>query len=180
FFAACARYLLMPMMLSFRMNGKKACSSNDLWAITSAIWCLVTPLSMANAAEVANQSIPAPAGGTQADDPYLWLEDVTGDRALTWVRAQNALSTKELEAAPDFEPMRKRLLSILDSRERIPYVSKHGAWCYNFWRDEKNVRGLWRRTSLEEFKKAQPAWEVVLDVDKLATEEKENWVWKGY
>ena len=97
-----------------------------------------------------------------------------------WVRAQNALSTKELEASPDFEPIRKRLLSILDSRERIPYVSKHGAWCYNFWRDEKNVRGLWRRTSLEEFKKAQPAWEVVLDVDKLAAEEKENWVWKGY
>ncbi len=168
------------MMLSFSKNGNKVCSSNALCAIASAIWYLVTPLSMATAAEVANQSVPAPEGGTPADDPYLWLEDVTGERALTWVRAQNTLSTKELEAAPDFEPIRKRLLSILDSRERIPYVSKHGAWCYNFWRDEKNVRGLWRRTSLEEFKKAQPAWEVVLDVDKLAAEEKENWVWKGY
>ena len=69
--------------------------------------------------------------------------------------------------------------SILDSKERIPYVSKHGAWCYNFWRDEKNVRGLWRRTSLAEFKKPQPAWEIVLDLDKLAAAEKENWVWKG-
>jgi prolyl oligopeptidase len=135
---------------------------------------------MAAAAEIASQSIPAPAALSQADDPYLWLEDVTGERALAWVRAQNALSTKELEASPDFDPIRKRLLSILDSKERIPYVSKHGAWCYNFWRDEKNVRGLWRRTTLEEFKKPQPAWAIVLDVDKLATAENENWVWKGY
>ncbi len=121
------------------------------------------------------------AAGVPAEvaDPYLWLEDVTGERALEWVRAQNALSTKELEASPNFEPIRKRLLSILDSKERIPYVSKHGAWCYNFWRDDKNVRGLWRRTSLAEFKKPQPAWETVLDLDQLAAAEKENWVWKG-
>ena len=122
----------------------------------------------------------APAALSQPDDPYLWLEDVTGERSLAWVRAQNALSTKELEASPDFEPIRKRLLAILDSRERIPYVSKHGPWCYNFWRDETHVRGLWRRTSLAEFKKPQPAWETVLDLDKLAAAEHENWVWKGY
>jgi prolyl oligopeptidase len=167
------------MMLSFIEDWNKATSNNVLCAAASAIWCLAAPLSVAAAAEVANQPVPAPEVISQADDPYLWLEDVTGERALTWARAQNALSTKELEASPDFEPLRKRLLSILDSRERIPYVSKHGAWCYNFWRDEKNVRGLWRRTSLEEFKKTKPAWEVVLDVDKLAAEEKENWVWKG-
>ena len=81
---------------------------------------------------------------------------------------------------PDFEPTRKRILDILDSKEKIPYVSKHGAWYYNFWRDEKSVRGLWRRTTLAEFKKAQPAWETVLDLDQLARDEKENWVWKGY
>ncbi len=126
------------------------------------------------------QPPPASEAVSLADDPYLWLEDVTSERALTWVRSQNAISTKELEASPDFAPTRKRLLAILDSKERIPFVSKHGAWCYNFWRDEKNVRGLWRRTSLEEYKKPQPTWEVVLDVDKLAAEEKENWVWKGY
>jgi prolyl oligopeptidase len=168
------------MMLSFIENWNQAHSNTILCTTATTIWYLAAPLSMAAAAEVANQSIPAPEALSQADDPYLWLEDVTGERALTWARAQNALSTKELEASPDFEPIRKRLLSILDSKERIPYVSKHGAWCYNFWRDEKNVRGLWRRASLDEFKKPQPAWEVVLDVDKLAAEEKENWVWKGY
>ena len=136
-------------------------------------------MGAASKSEVTPQPAAAPAAHAPADDPYLWLEDVTGERALAWVKAQNAQSTKELEAAPDFEPIRKRLLAILDSKERIPYVSKHGAWCYNFWRDEKNVRGIWRRTSLAEFKKPQPAWETVLDLDQLATAENENWVWKG-
>jgi prolyl oligopeptidase len=120
------------------------------------------------------------AGVAASEDPYLWLEDVSGEKALNWVRQQNATSQKELESLPDFEPMQKRLLDILDSKEKIPYVSKHGAWYYNFWRDEKYVRGLWRRTTLAEFKKAQPAWETVLDLDQLASDEKENWVWKGY
>ena len=121
-----------------------------------------------------------PATAPVPDDPYLWLEDVTSDRALAWVREQNAQSTKELEGAPEFEPVRARLLSILDSKERIPYIAKHGAYCYNFWRDSAHVRGLWRRTSLEEFKKPEPAWETVLDLDLLAEAEKENWVWKAY
>ncbi|MBM3844434.1 MAG: hypothetical protein FJ397_14435, partial [Verrucomicrobia bacterium] len=41
---------------------------------------------------------PAP----QPDDPHLWLEEVQGDRALTWVRERNAQSLGELEAAPEF------------------------------------------------------------------------------
>jgi len=113
-------------------------------------------------------------------DPYLWLEDVTASNALTWVREQNAVSTNELESAPEFENIRTRLLSIMDSKERIPYVAKHGAWYYNFWRDQTNPRGLWRRTSLQEYRKPQPAWETVLDLDQLSTTEKQNWVWKGY
>ena len=115
-----------------------------------------------------------------AEDPYLWLEDVTAEKSLTWVRQQNAISTNELETMAGFEPLRKRLLSILDSKEKIPYVAKHGKYYYNFWRDEKSVRGVWRRTTLEEYKKPQPAWETVIDVDELSTAEKENWVWKGY
>jgi len=75
------------------------------------------------------------------NDPYLWLEDVSGKKALDWVRKINAESTKQLEASPDFEPLRKRLLAILESKEQIPYVSKHGKLYYNFWRDDKHVRG---------------------------------------
>ncbi len=130
----------------------------------------------ARAAETDSSSQPA---SESPEDPFLWLENVTGDRALDWVRQQNAVSTRELEASPDFDPIRRRLLAIMDSKEKIPYVSKHGRYCYNFWRDEKNVRGLWRRTTLEEYKKPNPTWETVLDLDKLAEAEKENWVWKG-
>ncbi len=119
------------------------------------------------------------AAGATADDPYLWLENVDGEQALDWVRASNAVSQKELEAAPDFQAIHQRLLKILDSNARIPFVSKIGAHYYNFWRDAKQVRGIWRRTTLAEYRKAEPAWETVLDLDALAAAEKENWVWKG-
>ncbi len=52
-------------------------------------------------------------------------------------------------------------------------MRKHGKFYYNYWRDDKNVRGVWRRTTLEEYKKEKPNWEVVLDLDKLAAGEKE-------
>ncbi len=120
----------------------------------------------------------ASVSDSSSDDPYLWLENVTDEKALAWVREQNAVSTRELEAQPDFAKIRERMLSILNSKERIPAVTKHGKFLYNFWRDEKNVRGLWRRTTLEEYKKPHPKWETVLDLDQLAAAEKENWVWK--
>jgi prolyl oligopeptidase PreP (S9A serine peptidase family) len=69
-------------------------------------------------------------------------------------------------------------LSILNSKDRIPAVAKHGKFLYNFWRDEKNVRGLWRRTTLDEYRKPEPKWETVIDLDQLGAAEKENWVWK--
>ncbi len=113
------------------------------------------------------------------DDPYLWLEDVGGERALTWVREQNAVSTSALEAASGFDSLSRRLLSIYESNERIPSVGKHGKNYYNFWRDDRHVRGVWRRTTLAEYRKAEPAWETMIDLDQLAASEKENWVWKS-
>jgi prolyl oligopeptidase len=112
-------------------------------------------------------------------DPYQWLEDVDGARPLEWVRAQNAVSQRELEASPDFAVLHDRLLAIYDSRERIPYVEKHGDFYYNFWQDAQHVRGIWRRTSPAEYRKSDPAWEAVLDLDALAAKENEKWVWKG-
>ncbi|MCE2989381.1 MAG: prolyl oligopeptidase family serine peptidase [Burkholderiales bacterium] len=113
------------------------------------------------------------------EDPYLWLEEVMGEKSISWVKEQNAKSQKELEARPEFAPIRDRLLAIVNSRERIPGVQKRGEWYYNFWQDAKNIRGVWRRTTLEEYRKAAPNWEVVLDLDQLARDEKENWVWRG-
>ncbi len=113
------------------------------------------------------------------DDPFLWLEEVTGERALDWVRARNAESARVLEAVPGFAEDRDVIRKILDDRAQIPYVSRRGAHLYNFWRDGSNPRGLWRRTSLDDYRKPQPSWDVLLDLDRLARDERENWVWSG-
>jgi len=112
-------------------------------------------------------------------DPYLWLEDVLGERALAWVRERNAETEALLQAQPRFAQTRQAVLEVLDSREQIPHVARRGDYFYNFWRDADNPRGLWRRTSLAEYRQAAPAWEVVLDLDELARAEGENWVWAG-
>ncbi|GAB4038702.1 MAG: prolyl oligopeptidase family serine peptidase [Rubrivivax sp.] len=116
---------------------------------------------------------------TPPEDPHLWLEDVTGERALAWVRERNAETRRVLEAEPGFAATRERIRAILDSKEKIPQVSRRGNWLYNLWQDESNPRGLWRRTTLEEFRRPQPAWETVLDLDALGRAEGENWVWAG-
>ena len=113
------------------------------------------------------------------EDPYLWLEDVEGDKALDWVRARNAVSKEQLAGDPRFEQVRTSLLEILDSTARIPYVGKMGDYYYNFWRDQKNPQGVWRRTTLEEYRKDEPKWEVLLDIDALGKAEGVNWVWGG-
>ena len=112
-------------------------------------------------------------------DPNLWLEDVAGERALGWVRERNAESERVLEDGPGFDALRAGIREVLDSRERIPDVARRGAHLYNVWKDAANPRGLWRRTTLDEYRKPAPAWETVLDLDALAKAEGESWVWGG-
>jgi prolyl oligopeptidase len=112
-------------------------------------------------------------------DPYLWLEDVLGERALGWVGERNAETEAELAGQPDYAALRTRLKGILDSKDKIPYAGRYGDHFYNFWRDADHERGLWRRTTLDEYRKPAPQWDTVLDLDQLAREEDENWVWVG-
>jgi prolyl oligopeptidase len=119
------------------------------------------------------------AAHAQQEDPYLWLEDVTGDKAIAWVKAQNAVTQPAIESSPGFKALHERLLAVYNSRERIPYARKLGPHFYNFWQDEKNPRGVWRRTTLAEYRKKDPAWEAVLDLGKLSADEGEQWVFKG-
>ena len=116
---------------------------------------------------------------TEAEDPYLWLEDVEGERALDWVRERNDKTMAHFEAGGEFAALRDDLRAILDSDERIPYAGQAGEHLYNFWRDAEHPRGLWRRTTMDEYRKDEPAWETVLDLDALGEAEGENWVWKG-
>ena len=122
---------------------------------------------------------PQNAPADDSTDPHLWLEEVLGDAALEWVRARNAQSRQVLETWPRFAQTRDMMRAILDSKDQIPGVVRRGDWFWNFWRDDRNPRGLWRRTTLDEYRKPQPAWEVVIDLDALATSEGENWVWAG-
>jgi len=119
------------------------------------------------------------AADKSEDDPWLWLEDVDSERALDWVRDRNGETERELTALPGYAALRARLKTILDARDRIPYVGHHDGRFYNFWRDADHERGIWRRTTLDEYRKPQPAWETVLDLDALARSEAENWVWAG-
>ena len=118
---------------------------------------------------------------TQANenDPYLWLENIDGDRSMAWVKGRNRDTREALAQGESFAASERRLRAILDSSDRIPYISKFGTYYYNFWQDAEHPRGLWRRVTLDEYRKRDPAWETVLDVDALAREEDENWVFAG-
>ncbi|BBY95373.1 prolyl oligopeptidase [Mycobacterium gallinarum] len=113
-----------------------------------------------------------------AQDPYLWLEDITGDDALNWVRAHNEPTLAKFGGSR-FEQMRAEALEVLDTEARIPYVRRRGDHLYNFWRDAANPRGVWRRTTLDSYRTSDPDWDVILDVDALSDAEDENWVWAG-
>ncbi len=117
--------------------------------------------------------------GAPEEDPYLWLEDVTGPAALDWVRDRNAETVGKLSGSIRFQDLRTEIRQVLDADDRIPFVKRRGGYLYNFWQDAAHPRGLWRRTTLEEYRRARPDWEVLLDVDALAGQEGESWVWQG-
>lgn len=113
------------------------------------------------------------------DDPYLWLEDISGEAALAWVAERNAETADEVAGDAGFGALKARLREVLDASDRIPYTVRRGAYLYNFWRDAEHLRGVWRRTTLERYRRDEPEWEVLLDVDALAAAEGEKWVWDG-
>uniref|UniRef100_A0A0D3KXX7 Peptidase S9A N-terminal domain-containing protein n=2 Tax=Emiliania huxleyi TaxID=2903 RepID=A0A0D3KXX7_EMIH1 len=77
-------------------------------------------------------------------DPRIWLEDVTGEEALAWVKARNAAALSSF-GNPSDSATYSRILEILDSKAKIPYIGRvlNGLY-YNFWQDETHVRGIWR------------------------------------
>lgn len=112
-------------------------------------------------------------------DEYEWLEDVLGDRSLAWVEEQNNRSLPQIESYPGYQQLYDNALAILNSSARIPEVTRLGDYYYNFWQDAEHVRGIYRRTTLEEYRKEDPQWQTVLDIDALALSENANWVYKG-
>jgi prolyl oligopeptidase len=119
------------------------------------------------------QSVPP-----QADDPFLWLEELNGARAMDWVRAENARSLKVLEADSRFKGLYDDALKIAEAKDRIPEPQFLDGAIFNFWQDSDHVRGIWRRTTVDDYRKPQPGWTTVLDLDAVAKAENANWVWK--
>ena len=113
------------------------------------------------------------------DDPFQWLEDVQGEKALAWVKQQNAKTTALLEARPEYKPIYRRTLEILDSKDKIPTPMLLGDAVYNFWKDDAHERGIWRRTTLASYRLPAPQWETLLDVDALAKADGKSWVFHG-
>ncbi len=118
-----------------------------------------------------------PVPGTElSDTDDLYLEEVEGAAARAWVEARRGELAAELESDPAFEPMRRDAAARLETPDRLALPQLHGPRVYNFWQDAEHVRGVWRRTSWEGFRAPVPPWETILDVDRLAEEEREPWV----
>jgi prolyl oligopeptidase len=178
------------------MNWEKSVARNfKRWtfaAFLAAAACASPPETQTDAAAPAAQpSAPAPpqAAAIPADrltpaaiaaaDDFLWLEEVTGTRATRWVNDQNKKTEAVFKADPRYEAFRVEALSILTAQDRIPAPTFRGEGIDNFWQDGKNVRGLWRSTTLESYKSDKPKWTTVLDIDALAKRENANWIYKG-
>jgi prolyl oligopeptidase len=141
-----------------------------------------TCLSSAAMAQSSPAASAAPGGFATSDatDPWLWLEEIEGERAMAWVEAHNAHSLGVLRGDPRFETLHAQALEIVESRDRIPFPGfNHDGTIDNFWQDANHVRGVWRTTTLDSYRSAEPQWETILDVDALAAAEGKNWVYKG-
>jgi prolyl oligopeptidase len=115
----------------------------------------------------------------QTQDPYIWLEEVDGERAMQFVNERNAATFEELMKLPEYNDIYNKSLAILNSTDRIVFPAVYGTYIYNFWQDQEHVRGIWRRTDKNSYLNGNPNWETVLDIDALAEAEGVKWVFKG-
>jgi prolyl oligopeptidase len=142
------------------------------------LWTLA--LVLAAAAAMGWQAVSAADNAAGDNDPYLWLSDIHGAKALDWVKGQNAQSDAALKADPGYRKDYDRLLQILNANDRIPQpdLVDH-QWVFNFWQDADHVRGLWRRTTVADYAQPNPNWQVLFDIDKYDHDTGKNWVWQG-
>ncbi|MGA7409418.1 MAG: prolyl oligopeptidase family serine peptidase [Bryobacteraceae bacterium] len=114
-----------------------------------------------------------------SDDKYIWLEDVHGERAMAWVKAENERTANVLEADPRYAGLEAAALKVLESPDRLPIPELNSKDVYNTWQDAQHVRGILRRTSLADYLSPKPNWQTVLDYDALAKQDKQSWVERG-
>ncbi len=113
------------------------------------------------------------------EDPYLWLEEVEGKKAMDFVIDQNKKTYEKFSQDSIYKSIYSKTLEILNSTDRIAFPSIIGNHIYNFWQDKEHVRGIWRRTTKESYLSNNPVWETLLDIDALALKDGVKWVYKG-
>jgi prolyl oligopeptidase len=123
--------------------------------------------------------VTAASAAIIADDPHGWLADIHGDKAIAWVKGQNTISDKALKSDPRYRQNYDALLKSLDIKDRIPQADLDHGDAFNFWQDADHVRGIWRVTTIADYAKPQPHWNVLLDIDKLDAAEHAQFVWQG-
>ncbi len=160
----------MPNRL-FRPSLTVAFQAALLMGGSSLAWAATPPVAPATPATLTPAAV-------SAEDPFLWLEAIDDPKALDWVKAQNDRTAKKL-AGPAYDALYRDALTVLDSASRVPEVTQRGRYLYNLWQDRDHPRGLYRRTTIEEFRKPEPAWETVLDIDELARTEGKPWAFNG-
>lgn len=115
-----------------------------------------------------------------SDDPYLWLEEIEGARALGQVKAWNKATEEKLQTDPKFASYESRARAILDDEQQIATPDAvMGDLVANLWRDARNPRGLWRVSPLAAYRAGKPQWRTLIDVDALGKAEGKSWVWHG-
>ena len=122
----------------------------------------------------------AAVAAAQEADPYLWLEDIEGEKALGWVKRENTATDALIVGRPGFEADRQRARAILDDDRQIAMPGDvMDNSITNFWRDAANPRGLWRQSPLDAYLAGKPVWTTLIDVDALGKAEAQSWVWHG-
>ncbi|MBU7589599.1 MAG: S9 family peptidase [Sphingopyxis terrae] len=125
-------------------------------------------------------SLSAAAFAATDTDPWLWLEDIEGAKALASVKAENAATDKLILNRPGFEQDRARAKAILDDDRQIADPGQvMGDTITNFWRDADHPRGIWRQSPLGAYLAGTPEWTTLIDVDALGKAEGQSWVWHG-
>ena len=163
---------IRPLTISFTLAALlAACGSPEDSAVSS--------LKNPSEPETTPLTTAEPESEPNLEDPFIWLEEVEGEEALTWAAERNALSIPRLQGDPRFEGIRDAIEMVLTSDDRIPTPGLVNGQVYNYWQDDEHIRGLLRRTSLDSYRSDNPRWETVIDIDLLATVENANWVYKG-
>jgi prolyl oligopeptidase len=133
---------------------------------------------MAIAAVALIAILAAAQSSAEQPDKYTWLEDIYGERQLDWVKAEDARTAAVLEKNSHFAPLQAEALKVLESPDRLPEPEFRNGEVYNTWRDAGHIRGIVRRTTLNDYLTATPKWETILDYDALSKSDKQSWVGK--